>query len=96
MGGSGDERRAARELVSAYHESCLGALVDQLADALQHYRIKAIDTHEADRIIHQYHRAAQELWKFCWAADVDTVAHTLQAWTQPVDWWQRGAPRERH
>jgi hypothetical protein len=95
MATSGAERRAERELVSAYHESSLAALVDRLTDALEQYRTKAIGADQADRIVYQYHRAAQELWKFCWATDVDTAAHTLQAWTQPIDWWQRGAPHER-
>ena len=79
------ERRAARERVSAYHES-------QLAGLLGHVGA------EIDR----YHRAAAELWKFCFArgggAHVEFIAGLLDRMTadaETIDWWARAAPR-RH
>ena len=40
----------------------------------------------------QYHRAARELWKFCWAGG-EFVASLTDDPAAPVDWRQRGTPR---
>jgi hypothetical protein len=59
------ERRAARERVSAYHESQLAGLLGRVGAEIDRYRAGEIDAHAADETIHHYHRAAAELWKFC-------------------------------
>ncbi len=86
------ERRAARDLVATYHESSLTELVDRLATALDDYRAASIDVHHADEAIHHYHRAARELWKFCFGAglDVEIVARLIDDQPHSIDWWARG------
>ena len=61
------ERRAARERVSAYHESQLAGLLGHVGAEIDRYRAGEIDAYAADETIHHYHRAAAELWKFCFA-----------------------------
>jgi hypothetical protein len=99
--GTTAERRAAREHVAAYHELRLGELLAHVASAVDRYRADEIDAYGVDEAIHQYHRAARELWKFCWAggtgAHVELVAHLIDEQAtegQAVDWWQQGAPRQ--
>jgi hypothetical protein len=62
------ERRADRALVAAYHEARLGELVEHVADAVDRFRAGEQDAFDVDEILHQYQRAARELWKFCWLA----------------------------
>jgi hypothetical protein len=88
------ERRAARERVSAYHQA-------QLAELLSHVGA-AIDAYAVDETIHHYHRAAAELWKFCFARGGGThaefIAGLLDRMTgdaEAIDWWERATPR-RH
>ena len=61
------ERRAARERVSAYHESQLAGLLGHVGAEIDRFRAREIDAYAADETIHDYHRAAAELWKFCFA-----------------------------
>jgi hypothetical protein len=63
---------------------------------LDRYRAGEVDAYAVDETIHQYHRAAQELWKFCWSggvgANTEIVARTLEQLTEAretVDWWER-------
>jgi hypothetical protein len=97
--GSKSERRAARELVTRYHEAQLAGLLEHVA-AIDGHRADALDVHDVDEVIHHYHRAARELWKFCWSGGIGThieiVARLIeQPIDDDVDWWQSGAPRER-
>jgi hypothetical protein len=94
--GSKTERQAARALVAAYHEARLADLIEHVAEALDRYRAGEVDAYAVDETIHQYHRAAQELWKFCWSggvgANIEIVARTLEQLTEAgetVDWWER-------
>ena len=96
------ERRAARERVSAYHESQLTGLLGHVGAEIDRYRAGEIDAYAADETIHHYHRAAAELWKFCFArgggAHVEFIAGLLDRMTadaETIDWWERAAPR-RH
>jgi hypothetical protein len=98
--GTKAERRAARERVGGYHEAELAALVDHVAQAIDRYRAAEIDALGADEIIHHYHRAAQELWKFCWSVGaganielIDGIIARQSVSGERVDWWQRGRPR---
>ena len=94
------ERRAARERVGAYHQSQLAGLVGHVAAAIDRYRAGEIDAYSADETIHHYHRAAAELWKFCFArgsvAHAEFIAGLLDRMTadaETIDWWKRAAPR---
>lgn len=92
--GSKQERRDARELVQAYHETELAALVEHVAQAIDRYRAGDIDAYAVDELIHQYKKAAHELWKFCFMGGsgsyVERVAATLERLTaegERPDWW---------
>jgi hypothetical protein len=74
--GSPRERQADRALVAAY-EARLGELVEHVAEAVGRFRAAAQYAFAVDEVIHQYHRAARELWKFCWAAPAP-------AWSAPL------------
>jgi hypothetical protein len=96
------ERRAARERVSAYHESQLAELLGHVGAEIDRYRAGGSDAYAADETIHRYHRAAAELWKFCFArgggAHAEFIAGLLDRMTadaETIDWWERAAPR-RH
>jgi hypothetical protein len=89
------ERRAARERVSAYHESQLAGLLGYVGAEIDRYRAGEIDAYAADETIHHYHRAAAELWKFCFArgggAHVEFVAGLLDRMTadaETIEWWE--------
>lgn len=86
------ERRAAREVVAAYHEARLIELVQRVGDAVDGFRAGELDAVQADQVIFQYSRAAKELWKFCDLSDVEFTA-SLIGDQAPADWWKRGAPR---
>ena len=62
---SNSERRAAREMVAAYHEARLAELVQRVGEAVDRFRAGEVDAFDADQVIFQYSRAAKELWKFC-------------------------------
>ena len=96
------ERRAASERVSAYHQAQLAELLSHLAAAIDRYRTGEIDADAVDETIHHYHRAAAELWKFCFARGGGThaefIADLLDRMTadaEAIDWWERVTPR-RH
>jgi hypothetical protein len=100
--GTKAERRQARERVAAYHEACPGQLVAHVANVLDQYRAGQLDAYAVDETIHHYHRAAGELWKFCWASGSRThlefIARLIDEQTangETTDWWQDGAPRTR-
>jgi hypothetical protein len=92
--------RHAEERVAGYHNSCLRELIGHVGIALDRYRTDG-DAEQMNTALYQYHRAARELWKFCWAgggSHLEFVASLIDDLAAPVDWWQRGTPRrpERH
>lgn len=96
------ERRAARDRVAAYHEACLTDLLAHVTQAADEFRAGHIDAYHVDDLIHQYHRASQELWKFCWVGGsgahielTDHLIQQLQRESRAEDWWERGRPRRR-
>jgi hypothetical protein len=100
--GTKAERRAAHERVSAYHQAQLAELLRHIEAAIDRYRAGEIDAYAVDEMIHRYHRAAAELWKFCFArgggTHVEFLASLLDRMTadaEAIDWWERGTPR-RH
>jgi len=88
------ERRAARAVVSEYHDAQLRDLVDRVGGAIDRYRTGELDAFEVDRVLFQFSRAAKELWKFCNHLQVEVAAAMIRE-RPPTDWWERGAPRER-
>jgi hypothetical protein len=100
--GTKAERRAAQERVDAYYAAELGKLIECITPAVDGYRTGDIDAYDVDETIHQYHRAARELWKFCWSpgggTQTEIVAHLLDQMAsdgETINWWERGAPRQR-
>jgi hypothetical protein len=94
------ERRAARERVSAYHQAQLAELLSHVGTAIDRYRAREIDAYAMDETIHRYHRAAAELWKFCFARGGGThaefIAELLDRMTadaEAINWWDRATPR---
>lgn len=67
IAGTKAERRAARERVGAYHQSQLAGLLSHVGAAIDGYRAAEIDAYALDETIHHHHRAAGELWKFCFS-----------------------------
>jgi hypothetical protein len=45
----------------------LAELLGHVSAAIDRYRASEIDAYAVDETIHHYHRAAAELWKFCFA-----------------------------
>lgn len=100
--GTKAERRAARIRVDAYHHAQLQALLRHVTDAVERYGSGEIDTYALDETIHHYHRANQELWKFCFAggggSHTEMIARLLDdidADGETIDWWDRIRPRQR-
>ena len=89
---SKSERRAAREVVAAYHEAHLAELIQLVGEGVDRFRAGELNAFDADQIIFQYSRAAKELWKFCNLPDVEFTAGVIHEHA-PADWWGRGAPR---
>ncbi len=89
-------RRDAQKRVAAYYESCLRELIEHVGIALDHYRTDS-DAEQMNTALYQYHRAARELWKFCWldggGSQLEFIASLIDDPAPPVDWWQRGTPR---
>jgi hypothetical protein len=100
--GTKAERHAARERVSAYHQAQLAELLTHVAAAIDRYRAGELDAFAVDETIHHYHRAAAELWKFCFAqgggSHAEFTASLLDRMTadaETIDWWERATPRPR-
>ncbi|MGH2834271.1 MAG: hypothetical protein ACRDK2_15990 [Solirubrobacteraceae bacterium] len=94
-------RRAAKALVGAYHEATLASLIEHVREGLTSYDAGELDAFELDDVIHQYKRAARELWKFCvgGGAHVLSAARTLEYWEaeeELPEWWEAGTPRRAH
>ena len=95
------QRRADRALVAAYHEARLGELIECVAAEVDRFRAGEVDAYTVDEVLHHYHLAAKELWKFCWSgsgAQVEFTARALErlaADGERIDWWERAAPRRR-
>lgn len=100
VSGKSDFKKA-EETVVGYHERCLRELTEHIADAIDRYRSGDLDAFDVEAVNHQYHQAATELWKFCWAGGGSHVRSAAQliehnaANDQVIDWWERGAPRRR-
>jgi hypothetical protein len=100
--GSKERRRVARALVATYHEAELAGLVEHVAEAIERYRAGELDVHDVDEVIHRYHKATQELWKFCFGGGSGSYAETVAAALEHLtaegdrpDWWTAAERRRR-
>jgi len=88
------DRQAASEAVVKYHENQLASLQEHVGAVLECFRNGELDAFEVDQVLFQYSRAAKELWKFCNFGDPEFATDLVRE--RPiVDWWERGAPRQR-
>ena len=83
-----------------YHEARLAELHEHVRAALDGFDAGELDAFGVDAVIHQYTRAARELWKTCAmpAGNIEGVAWMLEdmaARGETIDWWEAGAPRRR-
>jgi len=88
------ERRAAREVIAAYHEAQLAELLQRVGETVDSFRAGELDAFDVDQVIFQYSRAARELRKFCNLGDVMFTARMISE-EAPAAWWERGGPSRR-
>ncbi|MDR7253983.1 hypothetical protein J2X46_002973 [Nocardioides sp. BE266] len=88
------ERQQAQETVASYHEAQLAELLAHVVEATERFRSGDLDAFAVDHVVFQYSRAANELWKFCNAGNVELIASQIHD-APRIDWWERGAPRPR-
>ena len=100
--GTKAERQAARERVSACHQAELAELLTNVVAAVDRYRAGEVDACTLDETIHHYHRAAGELWNFCFSGGggirtefMVGVLDRIAADAETIDWWERATPRRR-
>ncbi|MDQ4096863.1 MAG: hypothetical protein M3144_03200, partial [Actinomycetota bacterium] len=83
------KRRAARELIAAYHQEQLRALLEHVRDGFAQLDAGEIDEFDLDDLIHRYKRAATDLWKFCgntggqWLQAANTLAYLRDQGEEP-------------
>ena len=100
--GPGDdekaERRAAREMIAAYHRAQLRGLLERVRSGFVQLDAGEIDEFALDDLIYHYKRSAAELWKFCDYTGIRAL-RTAQALTylreegREPDWWEAGTSR---
>lgn len=90
--GENASHREVREAVAAYHQAALSDLAQHVVDATDEFRAGTLHVTDFDRVIHQYHRASQELWTFCNVGDPRRTVDLIDKGV-PIDWWERGAPK---
>ncbi len=92
------KRRAAQEIVAAYHQQQLRALLRHVQEALAKLDAGEIDSFEVDDFIHRYKRAAKQLWMFCGSSGSQVlhaaaaIAHMRER-GEERDWWAESGPR---
>ena len=100
VSGERARRRAARELIGAYHDEQLRGLLEHVRAGLAQLDRGEIDAFELDDVIHRYKRSARELWKFCgssgsgWERAVKMLAFLRENDEEP-DWWSADGPHRR-
>lgn len=97
----GDEkakRRAAREVIGAYHRQQLRVLLEHVREGFARLDAGEVDEFELDELVHRYKRAAADLWNFCggsggqWLRAANALAYLREQGEEP-DWWARSARR---
>ena len=89
------KRRAARHLISAYHQEQLRILLEHVRSGFAQLDSGEIDEFELDDLIYHYKRSAAGLWKFCELPRNATYAAgsitDLREQGRELDWWEAGA-----
>ena len=94
------ERRAARELIDAYHQEQLRGLLEHVRAGFVRLDASEIDEFDLDDVIHHYKRSATKLWKFCglsgsqWLQAARMLEYLRERGEEP-DWWEAGDPPRR-
>ena len=96
------QRRGCRGRTTGCGRGWRRELIEYIAAAIDGYRAGEIDAYTVDEAIHHYHRAARELWKFCWSGGGGThteiIADVLDRMAtdgESINWWDRVAPLQR-
>jgi hypothetical protein len=95
------ERRAAREVVAAYHQDALRQLLDHVRAGFVRLDAGEIDEFELDELIHRYKKAAAKLWTFCGPSGAHRqlaatmIQQARDRGESPRDWWLEAEPPER-
>jgi hypothetical protein len=95
------QRRAAREVVGAYHQEELLRLLEHVRDGFVRLDAGDIDVFELDDIVHRYKRAAAKLWSFCgssggkWLQAANVLTAIRDRGDPTPDWWEMAAPPTR-
>jgi hypothetical protein len=92
------ERRTAMEMIAAYHQAQLRALLEHVRSGFAQLDAGDIDEFELDDLIFHYKRSAAKLWKFCDSSGSRSLqaAHALtylRGEEREPDWWEAGATR---
>jgi hypothetical protein len=92
------ERRAAREMIGAYHKEQLRELLERVRSGFAQLDAGEIDEFELDDLVYHYKRSAAELWKFCdytgsRALQTARALTYLREEGREPDWWEAGTPR---
>ena len=93
------ERRAARELVAAYHQDELRKLLEHVRAGFAQMDAGEIDEFDLDDLIHRYKKAAAKLWSFCgssggqWLSATRSLTYLRERDESLPDWWEEAAPR---
>ena len=98
--GERARRRAARELIGAYHDEQLRGLLELVREGFARLDRGEIDAFDLDELIHRYKRSARELWKFCGSSGSDweraaKMLTFLRGNGEEPDWWSAGEPYRR-
>lgn len=93
-------RRAARQLVGAYHEQQLRQLLEHVRAGFAEFDAGRINVFDLDDLVHRYQRAAAKLWGFCKSTGsrCEAAARELshrRGTGEDIDWWELGADRRR-
>ena len=95
------ERRAARELVAAYHQEQLRGLLEHVRRGFAQLDAREIDEFELDELVHRYKKAAAKLWAFCGAGGgrqldaANAITYLRERQQELPDWWNEAARSRR-
>ena len=100
--GEKARRRAARKMISEYHEEQLRVLLEHIRDGFDKLDGGELDPFELDELIHRYKRSAQKLWTFCgssgsgWERAALRLEWLREQGEEEPDWWAAGEPPRRN
>jgi hypothetical protein len=92
------ERRAARDMIVAYHQAQLRALLEHVRSGFAQLDAGDIDEFELDDLIFHYKKSAAKLWSFCDSSGrrslgaASALTYLREEGREP-DWWAAGGTR---